>query len=76
MFVFSSEFGFPIFPSDIVDSPQSPILTQDTISEGILGNISHTITVDISIKEGIVESIQLGANCSAEEVETYIALFK
>jgi hypothetical protein len=65
-----------IFPTDIVDSPQSPILTQDTISEGNLGNISHTITVDISIKEGIVENIQLGANCSTEEVETYTALFK
>jgi hypothetical protein len=65
-----------IFPSDIVDSPQTPILTQDTISEGNLGNISSTITVDISIKEGIVENIQLGANCSAEEVETYTALFK
>jgi hypothetical protein len=25
-----------IFPSDIVDSPKSPILTQDTISEGNL----------------------------------------
>jgi hypothetical protein len=65
-----------IFPSVIVDSPQSPILTQDTISKGNLGNISSTITVDISIKEGIVENIQLGANCSAEEVETYTSLFK
>ena len=65
-----------IFPRDIVDSPQSPILTQDTISEGNLGNISHTITVDISIKEGIVENIQLCANCSAAEVETYTTLFR
>jgi hypothetical protein len=65
-----------IFPSDIVDSPQYPILTQDTISEGNLGNISSTITIDISIKEGIVENIHLGANCSAEEVENYTALFK
>jgi hypothetical protein len=29
-----------IFPSDIVSNPQSPILTQDTISEGNLGNIT------------------------------------
>jgi hypothetical protein len=57
--------------------PNILILTQDTISEGNLGNISHMITIDdISIKEGIVENIQLGANCSAEEVETYTALFK
>jgi hypothetical protein len=65
-----------IFPRDIVDSPQDSILTQDTLSEGNLGNISHMITVDISIKESVAENIQLGANCSAEEVETYTALLK
>jgi hypothetical protein len=65
-----------IFPRDIVNSPQYPILTQDTISEGNLENISHTITVNISIKEGIVENIQLDANLSVEEVETYTTLFK
>ena len=65
-----------IFPTNIVDTPQSLILTQDIISKGNLGNISHTINVDISIKEGIVENIQLGTNCSIEEIETYTALFK
>jgi hypothetical protein len=65
-----------IFPSDIINYPQSPILTQDTISEGNWGNISSMITVDISIKEGIVENIQIGANFSAKEVETYTTLFK
>jgi hypothetical protein len=65
-----------IFPSDIVNSPQYPIHNQDTISKGNFGNISSTITVNIYIKEGIVENIQLGANCSAEEVETYTGLFK
>jgi hypothetical protein len=39
-----------IFPSDIANSPQYPTLTQDTIFEGNLGNISHMITIDISIK--------------------------
>ena len=65
-----------IFPTDIVNCPQSLILTQDTISEGNLENISHTINADISIKEGIVENIQLGANCSTKEIETYTSLFK
>jgi hypothetical protein len=65
-----------IFSSDIVESPQYPIPTQDTISEGNLGNISSTIIVELSIKEGIVEKIQLGTNCSTEEVETYTTLFK
>jgi hypothetical protein len=65
-----------IFPSDIVDSPQSLIHTQDSTFAGNLEKISHMITIDISIKEGIVENIQLGANCLAEEVETYTTLFK
>jgi hypothetical protein len=65
-----------IFPTDIVNTPQSSILTQDTISEGNFGNISHKISIDISTKEGIVENIQLGSNCSTEEIETYTALFK
>jgi hypothetical protein len=65
-----------IFPTNIVDAPQSLILTHDTISEENLGNISQTISVDISTKEGIVENIQLGANCLTEEIETYTVLFK
>jgi hypothetical protein len=55
-----------IFPSDIIDSTQYPILTRDTISEGNLGNISSTIMIDISIKEGIVENTQLAANYSTK----------
>lgn len=65
-----------IFPLDVVDFPQSPILTQDTIFEGNLGNITFTVIIDISIKEGVVENINLGANCSSEEVVSYTALFK
>jgi hypothetical protein len=65
-----------IFPIDVVDSPQSPILTHDTISEGNLGNISSMVAIDILIKEGIVENIHLGANCSPEEVASYTTLFK
>jgi hypothetical protein len=65
-----------IFPPDVVDFPQSPILTQDTISEGNLGNISSTVVIDISIKEGVMENINLGANCSPEEVVSYTTLFK
>jgi hypothetical protein len=37
-------------PLDVVNCPQSPILTQDTTSEGNLVNISSTITIDILIK--------------------------
>jgi hypothetical protein len=43
-----------IFPPDVTKALQSPILTQDSLSEGNMGNISTTITIDISIKEGVV----------------------
>jgi hypothetical protein len=65
-----------VFPPDVTDAPQSPILTQDTLSEGNMGNISTTIVIDISIKEGVVENINLGANCTPEEVVSYTTLFK
>jgi hypothetical protein len=65
-----------VFPPYVIDAPQSPILTQDTLSEGNMGNISTTIIIDISIKEGVMENINLGANCTAEEVVSYITLFK
>jgi hypothetical protein len=65
-----------VFPRDVVDFPQSAILTQDTLSEGNLGKISSTIVIDISIKEGVMENINLGANFSPEEVVSYTALFK
>jgi hypothetical protein len=65
-----------VFPPNVTNSPQSPILTKDTLSEGNMGNISTTIVIDISIKEGIVENINLGANCTPEEVVSYTAMFK
>jgi hypothetical protein len=65
-----------VFPLDVTNSPQSPILTQDTLSKGNLGNISTTIVIDILIKEGVVENINLGVNCTPEEVVSYTSLFK
>jgi hypothetical protein len=65
-----------VFPPDVTNAPQSPILTQDTFSEGNMGNISTTITIDISVKEGVVENINLGANCTPDEVVSYTTLFK
>jgi hypothetical protein len=49
---------------------------QDTLSEGNMGNISTTIMIEISIKEGVVENINLGANCTPDEVVSYTTLFK
>jgi hypothetical protein len=41
-----------------------------------MGSISTTVTIDISIKEGVVENINLGVNCTPNEVVSYTALFK
>ena len=43
--------------------------------EGNLSNISKTITIDISVKLGVVESITIGAKCTQEEITLYKALF-
>jgi hypothetical protein len=65
-----------VLPLDVTDALQSPILTQDTLSEGNMGNISTMIIIDISIKEGVMENINLGVNCTPKEVVSYTALFK
>jgi hypothetical protein len=65
-----------VFLPDVTNVPQSLILTQDTLSEGNMSNISTTIVINISIKEGVVENINLGANCTPDEVVSYTALFK
>jgi hypothetical protein len=40
----------------------------DIFLEGNLSNISKTISIDISVKHGVVEYIQIGADCSLEEI--------
>ena len=53
-----------------------PIQTHDVLSKGNLENISKTIPINISIKPGIVENINIGVYCSPEEITQYTALFK
>jgi hypothetical protein len=65
-------------------SPQStvvvisivPQFTQDVFAEGNLSNISPMIPIDISVKPGIVENVNIGTSCSPEEIVTYTSLFK
>ena len=65
-----------IISTDIVQHPQTPILIEDVFSERNLANISVTVSIDISIKPGVVENIQLGQSYSLAEIEAYTALFK
>ena len=55
---------------------QCPVQTHNMLSEGNLTNISKTIPINISINPDIVENINIGSNCSLEEITQYIALFK
>ena len=55
---------------------QLPSILSDVFLEGNLSNISKTISIDISVKHGVVEYIQIGADYSPEEIQLYTALFK
>ena len=49
-----------LFPDDIVNVPQSPILLQDTDSEGNLCNITQMNPIDISTKPDTIEHVHVG----------------
>ena len=65
-----------LFPTDIFNIPQSPILLQDIDSKGNLCNITQTNPIDISAKPNTIEHVHVGKNCSTDESEAYKALFK
>ena len=65
-----------IVSNDIVQHPQTPILTEDVLFEGNLANISVIVSIDISVKLGVMENIQLGQSCSLAEIKAYMTLFK
>ena len=65
-----------LFPTDIINISQSPILLQDTDSEGNLCNITQTNSIDISAKPDVIEHVHVGQNYSTDEFEAYKELFK
>ena len=65
-----------LFPTDIINIPQSPILLQDADSEGNLCNIIQTNLIYISAKPDTIEHVHVGKNCLVDEFEAYKALFK
>ena len=65
-----------LFPVDIVNVPQSPILLQDIDSKGNLCNITQTYLIDILAKPGTIKHVHVGQNCLADQSEAYRALFK
>jgi hypothetical protein len=63
-------------PSTVVVISTVTQSTRDVFAEGNLSNISPTIPIDISVKPGIVENVNIGASCSPEDIVTYTSLFK
>ena len=41
-----------------------------------MGNISTIVPIDISVKPGVVENIDIGASCTIDKINTYKALFQ
>jgi hypothetical protein len=63
-------------PTGPIDWFNNPIPSPDAFKEGNMANISPTIKIDISIKNGIVEEIIIGAACTPQEIDAYKALFQ
>jgi hypothetical protein len=63
-------------PSGPIDWFKNPIPAPDAFEEGNMANISPTIKIDISIKNGVVEEITIGAACTPQEITAYKALFQ
>ena len=61
-------------PPEMVPSAYTTVQTID--SEGNIGNLSKTMLIDISVKMGIVQNIQIGADCNPEEIACFTSLFK
>ena len=64
-----------LFPTDIFNVPQSPVLLQDTDSKGNLCNITQMNPIDISANPDTIEHVHVGKNCSIDESKAYKALF-
>ena len=63
-------------PSGHIDWFNNPIPAPDAFEEGNMANISPTIKIDISIKNGVVEEITIGTACTPQEITTYKTLFQ
>jgi hypothetical protein len=63
-------------PSTVVVISTVPVTSDNVFAEGNLINISPMISIDISVKPGIVENFHIGASCSPDEIVTYTSLFK
>jgi hypothetical protein len=62
--------------SDIFGHTIVPLDTHDIYAEGNMVSISPTVSFNISRTPGKIENINIGADCSPEEILIYTNLFK
>jgi hypothetical protein len=62
--------------SEIVGHAIVPLDTHDIYVEGNMGSISPTISIDISHIPSKIENVNIGVDCSPEEILIYTKLFK
>jgi hypothetical protein len=62
--------------SDIFGHVVVPLNTHEIFSEGNMASISPTVSIDISRTPGNIENVNIGADCSPEEILIYTNLFK
>jgi hypothetical protein len=73
IYAVETKYFIPFRP---IDWFNNPIPAPNAFEEGNLANISPTIKIDISIKDGIAEEIIIGAACTPQEIAAYKALFQ
>jgi hypothetical protein len=56
--------------------PINLLATHEIYVEGNMETIAETIPINISRNPGIVENVFVGVDCSPEEIEIYMDLFK
>ena len=64
------------YKSTISTSLEVPILNKDSVFEENLGKKNPTITIDILVKNGVMEHIHIIQTCSLDEIDSYATLFK
>ena len=70
------KYEFQSTLSETVSHVMVPLDTHDIYSEGNMASISPTVLIDISHTPGKDENVNIGADCSPEEILIYTELFK
>jgi hypothetical protein len=56
--------------------PINPLAIHEVYAKGNMETIAETISINISRTFGIMENVFIGADCSPEEIQIYIDIFK